>query len=212
MNAKEKDPSEWLLDQANASYDEILTGSTTLQELLDNLGGVRFNQDIIRDFLAGLINFDLTAKETSRLNRVADYWNSLNPVDDYWSSLSSVDGYRSSPEEIRPGTAGQDRHVRVPAVPDSLMELRPDFRKTANLGENMERVGAAARGKTLNPNEVAKLLIHQGLYRAKMGSLRYRVRSIMRNSPLQYEKIDEDTFPFISPIRPLLRPPGRPPA
>ena len=209
LNPQGKDPSEWLLDQANDRRDEILAGSTTLQELLDNLGGVRFNQDIIREFLAGIINFDLIAKEPSKLNRIANDRSSFGPVPedrsshspvaDYWSSLSPVADYQSS-------------HVRGPAIPESLMELRPDFRKTANLGENMERVGAAARGKTLNPNEVAKLLIHQGMYRAKMDSLLYRVRQTMRNNPLQYEKIDEDTFLFIGPVPDIGRTPGHPPA
>ena len=158
MNAQGRDPSEWLLDQANASCDEILTGRTTLQELLDNLdkrGGVIANQDIIREFLAGLSNFDSIDPEPSRLNRIAYYLSQLNIIDDHRSSLSSVDGYRSITEEIiRPGTAGQRRHVRVPAVPDSLMELRPDFRKTANLSENMERVGAAAREKPSTPTRL----------------------------------------------------------
>ena len=206
LNAQRKDPSEWLLEQANASCDEILAGSTTLQELLDNLdklGGVRFNQDIIRDFLAGLSKSDSIDQIPSRPNRTDDHQNSLRPAARGQSSLSSVDGYRSTTEEIRLRTASRQlRRVRVPALPDSLMELRPDFRKTANLGENMERVGTAAQGKTLNTTEVAKLLIHQGLYRAKMGSLRYRVRAIMQNNPLQYQKIDEDTFLFISPIQP----------
>ena len=214
LNAQGKDPSEWLLEQANASCDEILAGSTTLQELLDNLdklGGVRFNQDIIRDFLAGLSKSDSIDQIPSRPNRTDDHrsslrpaargQSSLRPVTRDQSSLRPVDGYRSTTEEIRPRTAGhQLRRVRAPALPDSLMELRPDFRKTANLGENMERVGGAARGKTLNPTEVAKLLIHQGLYRAKTGSLRYRVRQIMRNNPPQYQRIDEDTFLFLGPI------------
>ena len=209
LSAQGNDPSEWLLDQANARYDEILASSTTLQELLDNLGGVRFNQDTIRKLLAGLINSDFVAKEPSKLNRIANDRSSLSPVADYWSSLSPVPDYWS---DLSPIANYQSSHVRGPAVPDSLMKLRPDFRKTANLGENMERVGAAARGKTLNPNEVAKLLIHQGMYRAKVESLRYRVRQTMRNNPLQYEKIDEDTFLFISPVPDIGRTPGHPPA
>ena len=88
------------------------------------------------------------------------------------------------------------------------MELRPDFRKTLNLGEKMERVGVAAQGKTLSPNEVAKLLIDQGQYRSRMKNFRHKVRAIMRDNPLQYEKIGEDTFRFIRPIR---KTPGRPP-
>ena len=203
LNAKVRDPSEWLLDQANASCDEILAGSTTLKELLDSLdklGGVTANQDIINEFLAGLSNFNLIAKEPNRLIGMAYHVSNLNMVDDHRSSPNSVADHRSTPEEIKPRTDSQARHVRGPAVPDSLMELKPDFRKTANLSENLERVGAAARGKTLNPNEVAKLLIHQGLYRAKMGSLRYRVRQIMRNNPMQYQRIDDDTFLFLGPI------------
>ena len=81
------------------------------------------------------------------------------------------------------------------------MELRPDFREAINLGEKMERVGIAARGKTLSPNEVTKLLIDQGQYRSRMRNIRYQVRRIMRDNPLQYEKIGEDTFLFISPVR-----------
>ena len=219
LNAKVGDPSEWLLNQANDSRDEILAGSATLQELLDNLGGIRFNQDTIREFLAGLINFDLIAKEPSKLNRTANDRSTRSPADDYRSSFSPADDYRSSfsPADdywssLNPADEYQNSHVRGPAIPDSLMELRPDFRATANLGENMERVGAAARGKTLSPNEVAKLLIHQGLYRAEVGSLRYRVRQIMRNNPLQYQKIDEDAFLFVSTIPDSQRTPGHPPA
>ena len=213
LNTKVRDPSEWLLDQANASCDEILAGSTTLKELLDSLdklGGVTANQDIINEFLAGLSNFKLITKERSNFNsfekeqnrhiRMAYHVSNRNMVDDHRSSPRAVADSRSTPEEIRPGTASQVRHIRGPAVPDSLMELKPDFRKTANLSENLERVGADARGKTLNPNEVAKLLIHQGLYKAKTGSLRYRVRQIMRNNPMQYQRIDEDTFLFLGPI------------
>ena len=81
------------------------------------------------------------------------------------------------------------------------MELRPNFRKTLNLGEKMERVGVASQGKTLSPNEVTKLLIDQGQYRSRMRNIRYRVRRIMRDNPLQYEKIGEDTFRFIRPGR-----------
>ena len=203
LNAKVRDPSEWLLDQSNTSYDEILASSTTLQELMDNLNNldeVRFNKNMIREFLASLINFNFIDKEPSKLNRTANDRSSRSPADDYRSSFSpvAVADYQSN-------------HVRGPAAPDSLMELRPDFRKTANLGENMERVGAAARGKTLSPNEVAKLLIHQGMYRAKMDSLRYRVRQTMRNNPLQYEKVDEDTFLFIGHVPDIGRTPGHPP-
>ena len=210
LNAKVGDPSEWLLNQANDSRDEILAGSSTLQELLDNLGGIGFNQDTIREFLAGLINFDLIAKEPSKLNRTANDRSSRSPADDYRSSFSPADDYWSSLNPVAVADY-QSSHVRGPAAPDSLMELRPDFRKTANLGENMERVGAAARGKTLSPNEVAKLLIHQGMYRAKMDSLRYRVRQIMRNNPLQYEKVDEDAFLFIGHVPDIGRTPGHPP-
>ena len=213
LNAKVGDPSEWLLNQANDSRDEIPAGSATIQELLDNLdnlGGIRFNQDTIREFLAGLINFDLIAKEPSKLNRTANDRSSRSPADDYRSSFSPADDYWSSLNPVAVADY-QSSHVRGPATPDSLMELRPDFRKTANLGENMERVGAAARGKTLSPNEVAKLLIHQGMYRAKMDSLRYRVRQIMRNNPLKYENIDEDTFLFIGHVPDIGRTPGHPP-
>ena len=97
------------------------------------------------------------------------------------------------------------------------MELRPNFKKTPNLGEKMKRVGIAAKGKTLSPNEVTKLLIDQGQYRSRMKNIRYQVRWIMRNNPLQYEKIGEDTFRFIGPVRktsgnpasPLRMPPRR---
>ena len=98
------------------------------------------------------------------------------------------------------------------------MELRPNFKKTPNLGEKMKRVGIAAQGKTLSPNEVAKLLIDQGQYRSRMKNIRYQVRWIMRNNPLQYEKIGEDTFRFIGTVRktsgnlpasPLRMPPSR---
>ena len=230
LDPQGNDPSEWLLDRANASCDEILTGSTTLQELLDNLDnldGIRFNQDIIREFLAGLFNPDSVDKEPS--------------------NFDSVPGYPSTTEEIGPGTADQgsdirdpaapdsdpaipypysdiknrpipdsdirdpatpdsdpaipDSDIRDPDVPDSLTELRPNFRNALNLGEKMERVGVASQGKTLSPNEVAKLLIDQGQYRSRMRNIRYQVRRIMRDNPLQYEKIGEDTFVFISPSR-----------
>ena len=279
---------------------EILTGSTTLQELLDNLDnldGIRFNQDIIREFLTDLINSD-----------------SVEKTNDHWNSLGSFPGYQSTTEEIGPGTADQDSNIREPEipypysnikdrpspdsnisdlaipdnpitdpaipdndishlailyrdskdpfipysnikdrpspdsdpavpdsniwdpavgdsdpavgdsdirnpnVPDSLMELRPNFKKTPNLGEKMKRVGIAAQGKTLSPNEVAKLLIDQGQYRSRMKNIRYQVRWVMRNNPLQYEKIGEDTFRFIGPVRktsrnlpasPLRMPPRR---
>ena len=253
---------------------EILTGSTTLQELLDNLdkpGRTRFNQDIIREFLTDLINS-----------------NSVEKINDHWNSLGSVPGYRSTTEEIGPGTADQgsyigdpavpypysnikdrpspdsdisdlailyrdskdpliphrnikdspipdndikdspipdsdpavpdsniwdpavgDSDIRNPNVPDSLMELRPNFKKTPNLGEKMKRVGIAAQGKTLSPNEVTKLLIDQKQYRSRMKNIRYQVRWVMRNNPLQYEKIGEDTFRFIGPVR---KTPGHLPA
>ena len=213
LNAKVRDRSEWLLDQSNTSYDEILASSATLQELMDNLnnlGEVRFNKNMIREFLASLINFNFIDKEPSKLNRTANDRSSRSPADDYRSSFSPADDYWSSLNPVAVADY-QSNHVRGPAAPDSLMELRPDFRKTANLGENMERVGAAARGKTLSPNEVAKLLIHQGMYRAKMDSLRYRVRQVMRNNPLQYEKVDEDTFLFIGHVPDIGRTPGHPP-
>ena len=57
---------------------EILTGSTTLQELLDNLDKpdrtrykpdrTRFNQDIIREFLTDLINSRAIASKTAFSN------------------------------------------------------------------------------------------------------------------------------------------------
>ena len=94
-----------------------------------------------------------------------------------------------------------DSDIRDPDVPDSLTELRPNFRKTLNLGEKIERVGIAAQGKTLSPNEVTKLLIDQKQYQARMKNIRYKVRRIMRDNPLQYEKIGEDTFRFIGPVR-----------
>ena len=99
--------------------------------------------------------------------------------------------------------------IRNPNVPDSLMELRPNFKKTPNLGEKMKRVGIAAQGKTLSPNEVTKLLIDQKQYRSRMKNIRYQVRWVMRNNPLQYEKIGEDTFRFIGPVR---KTPGHLPA
>ena len=277
LNAQGNDPSEWLLDRANASCDEILTGSTTLQELLnnlDNLDGIRFNQNIIREFLGGIFNSDSTDKEPGNLDPV-------EKINNHWNSLGLVPGYPSTTEEIETGTADQGSDIRDPAIPDgdikdpavpypysnikdrpipdsdltipdsdtkdppipyrdikdspitdndirdpaapdsdpaipdsdpaipdSLMELRPDFRKTLNLGEKMERVGVAAQGKTLSPNEVAKLLIDQGQYRSRMKNFRHKVRAIMRDNPLQYEKIGEDTFRFIRPIR---KTPGRPP-
>ena len=98
------------------------------------------------------------------------------------------------------------------------MELRPNFKKTPNLGEKMKRVAIAAKGKTLSPNEVTKLLMDQGQYRSRMKNIRYQVRWVMRNNPLQYEKIGEDTFRFIGPVRktsgnlpasPLRMPPRR---
>ena len=240
LNAQGNDPSEWLLDRANASCDEILTGNTTLQELLenlDNLDGIRFNQNIIREFLGGLFNSDSVDKEPGN-------FDSVEKINDHWNSLGLVPGYPSTTEEIGPGTADQGSDIRDPAIPDSdpaipdsdirdpavpypysdikdrpipnrdpaipdrdpdipdsLVELRPDFREAINLGEKMERVGIAARGKTLSPNEVTKLLIDQGQYRSRMRNIRYQVRRIMRDNPLQYEKIGEDTFLFISPVR-----------
>ena len=148
-------------------------------------------------------------KEPSNFDSVDKEPGNLNILDDHWSNLGPVPGYQSTAEEIKPGTADQGSDDRVPAVPDSLMELRPDFRETVNLREKMERVGIAAQGKTLSPNEVAKLLTHQGQYRSRMRNLRSKVRWVMRNSPLQYEKIDEDTFLFISTLR---KTPGYPPA
>ena len=269
LHAQGNDPSEWLLDRANASCDEILTGSTTLQELLnnlDNLDGIRFNQKIIREFLGGIFNSDSTDKEPGNLDPV-------EKINDHWNSLGLVPGYRSTTEEIGPGTADQGSDIREPAVPypysnikdrpipdpdsniwdpadsdpaipdswdaavpdsdirdpeatdsdpaipdsdiwdaavpDSLMELRPNFKKTLNLGQKMERVGAAAQGKSLSPNEVTKLLIDQGQYRSRMKNIRYQVRRIMRENPLQYEKIGEDTFRFIGPVSSPLRMPPR---
>ena len=234
LNVQGNDPSEWLLDRANASCDEILTGNTTLQELLenlDNLDGIRFNQNIIREFLGGIFNSDSTDKEPGNLD-------SVEKINDHWNSLGLVPGYPSTTEEIGPGTADQgsdirdpavpypysdikdrpipdsdpaipDSDIRDPNVPDSLVELRPDFREAINLGEKMERVGIASRGKTLSPNEVTKLLIDQGQYRSRMRNIRYQVRRIMRDNPLQYEKIGEDTFVFISSVR---KTPGYPPA
>ena len=276
LHAQGNDPSEWLLDRANASCDEILTGSTTLQELLnnlDNLDGIRFNQNIIREFLGGIFNSDSTDKEPGNLDPV-------EKINDHWNSLGLVPGYRSTTEEIGPGTADQGSDIRDPAipdgdikdpavpypysnikdrpspdsdirepaspypysnikdrpipdpdsniwdpavgdrdigdsniwdaaVPDSLMELRPDFRKTLNLIEKLERLGIAAKGKSLSPNEVTKLLIDQGQYRSRMKNIRYQVRRIMRENPLQYEKIGEDTFRFIGPVSSPLRMPPR---
>ena len=236
LDPQGNDPSEWLLDRANASCDEILTGNTTLQELLenlDNLDGIRFNQNIIREFLGGLFNSDSVEKEPGN-------FDSVEKINDHWNSLGLVPGYPSTTEEIGPGTADQgsdirdpatpdsdirdpavpypysdikdrpipDSDIRDPNVPDSLVELRPDFREAINLGEKMERVGIASRGKTLSPNEVTKLLIDRGQYRSRMRNIRYQVRRIMRDNPLQYEKIGEDTFRFISPIR---KTPGHPP-
>ena len=245
LNAQGNNPSEWLLDRANARRDEIPTGNTTLQELLDNLdkpGRTRFNQDIIREFLTDLINPD-----------------SVEKINDHWNSLGSVPGYRSTTEEIKPRTTDQgsetrdpdipdselaailyrdaknppilyrdpkdpfipysnindrpvpdsdpavpDSNISDPAVPDSLMELRPNFKKALNLGEKMKRVAIAAKGKILSPNEVTKLLMDQGQYRSRMKNIRYQVRWVMRNNPLQYEKIGEDTFRFIGPVRKTL--------
>ena len=260
LNTQGNDPSEWLLDQANASCDEILRGNTTLQELLnnlDNLDGIRFNQNIIREFLGGIFNSDSADKEPGN-------FDPFEKINDHWNSLGLVPGYRSTTEEIGPGTADQSsetrdpdipdselaailyrdsknppipyrdikdspipyRHVKDPPipdsdpavpdsniwdadVPDSLMELRPDFRKTLNLGEKLERLGIAAKGKPLSPNEVTKLLIDQGQYRSRMKNIRYQVRWIMRENPLQYEKIGEDTFRFIGPVSSPLRMPPR---
>ena len=268
LNAHGNDPSEWLLDRANASCDEILTGNTTLQELLnnlDNLDGIRFNQKIIREFLGGLFKSDSADKEPGNFDPFVE------KINDHWNSLGLVPGYRSTTEEIEPGTADQSSETRDPdipdselaailyrdaknppipysnikdrpipdseirdsatpdsdpaapdsdpaipnsdiwdaAVPDSLMELRPDFRKTLNLGEKMERLGIAAKGKSLSPNEVTKLLIDQGQYRSRMNNIRYQVRWIMRENPLQYEKIGEDTFRFIGPVNSPIRMPPR---
>ena len=111
---KGNDPSEWLLDRANASCDEILTGSTTLQELLnnlDNLDGIRFNQNIIREFLGGIFNSDSTDKEPGNLDPV-------EKINDHWNSLGLVPGYPSTTEEIETGTADQGSDIRDPAIPD----------------------------------------------------------------------------------------------
>ena len=208
---------------------ETLTGSTTLQELLDNLDKpdrTRFNQDIIREFLTDLINFGSVDKEPDNSNSVdkePGNFDSVEKINDHWNSLDLVPGYQSTTEKIRPGTADQgsdipipgfrdpaapdsdpaipDSDIRDPNVPDSLMELKPNFQKALNLGEKMERVGIASRGKTLSPNEVTKLLIDQGQYRSRIKNIRYRVRQIMRDNTLQYEKIGEDTFRFIRPGR-----------
>ena len=113
LHAQGNDPSEWLLDRANASCDEILTGSTTLQELLnnlDNLDGIRFNQNIIREFLGDIFNSDSTDKEPGNFDPV-------EKINDHWNSLGSVPGYRSTTEEIRPGTADQGSDIREPASP-----------------------------------------------------------------------------------------------
>ena len=115
LNAQGNDPSEWLLDRANASRDEILTGSTTLKELLDNLDnldGIRFNQNIIRQFLAGLFNSDSVDKEPGN-------FDSVEKINDHWNSLGLVPGYPSTTEEIGPGTADQGSDIRDPAIPDS---------------------------------------------------------------------------------------------
>ena len=114
LHAQGNDPSEWLLDRANASCDEILTGSTTLQELLnnlDNLDGIKFNQNIIREFLGGIFNSDSTDKEPGNLDPV-------EKINDHWNSLGLVPGYRSTTEEIGPGTADQGSDIRDPAIPD----------------------------------------------------------------------------------------------
>ena len=77
---------------------EILTGSTTLQELLDNLDKpdrTRFNQDIIREFLTDLINSDSVDKEPGNSD-------SVEKINDHWNSLGLVPGYPSTTEEIGP--------------------------------------------------------------------------------------------------------------
>ena len=92
LNAQGKDPSEWLLYQANASRDEILTGSTTLQELLDNLDnldGIRFNQNIIREFLADLSNSDSVGKEPSNFDSVGKEPSNSDSVDKEPSNFDS---------------------------------------------------------------------------------------------------------------------------
>ena len=83
LNAQGNNPSEWLLDRANARRDEIPTGNTTLQELLsnlDNLDGIKFNQSIIRNFLGGIFNSNSSDKEPDNsdpVEKINDHWNSL---------------------------------------------------------------------------------------------------------------------------------------
>ena len=100
---------------------EILTGSTTLQELLDNLDnldGIRFNQDIIREFLTDLINSD-----------------SVEKTNDHWNSLGSFPGYQSTTEEIGPGTADQDSDIREPAVPYPYSNIKDRPSPDSNISD-----------------------------------------------------------------------------
>ena len=118
LNAQGNNPSEWLLDRANARRDEIPTGNTTLQELLsnlDNLDGIKFNQSIIRNFLGGIFNSNSSDKEP-------DNSDPVEKINDHWNSLGLIPGYPSTTEEIGPRnhrtgqrTSGSD--IREPAVP-----------------------------------------------------------------------------------------------
>ena len=108
LNAQGNNPSEWLLDRANARRDEIPTGNTTLQELLsnlDNLDGIKFNQSIIRNFLGGIFNSNSSDKEP-------DNSDPVEKINDHWNSLGLVPGYPSTTEEIGPGTADQGSDIR----------------------------------------------------------------------------------------------------
>ena len=117
LNAQGNNPSEWLLDRANARRDEIPTGNTTLQELLsnlDNLDGIKFNQSIIRNFLGGIFNSNSSDKEP-------DNSDPVEKINDHWNSLGLIPGYPSTTEEIGHGTteqgSDQGSDIREPAVP-----------------------------------------------------------------------------------------------
>ena len=169
---------------------EILTGSTTLQINSDSV-------DKEPD------NFDSVDKEPGNfgsVEKINDHWNSLGLVPGYQSTTEEIGpgtadqgsdipipGFRdpaapdSDPAIPDSDPAAPDSDPAVPdsniwdaAVPDSLMELKLNFKKALNLGEKMERVGVASQGKTLSPNEVTKLLIDQGQYRSRMKNIRYQ--------------------------------------
>ena len=118
LNAQGKDPSEWLLYQANASRDEILTGSTTLQELLDNLDnldGIRFNQNIIREFLADLSNSDSVGKEPSNSDSVDKESSNFDSVGKEPSNSDSVDKEPSNFDSVGKEPSNSDSVDKEPS-------------------------------------------------------------------------------------------------